>query len=305
MEVEGVRSKMSLTGALAPTFLLCLLLTGCRLATHKLPIPSTPPIVQTATADELVRQLNERWNALDSMYVNVEIQAGALKTKRDKEKNIRTFPAIIMMRKPEMLRVYARVPVIGTQMFSVASDGRNFTLYIPSEHVAYQGPVELTKKSPNSIENMRPGFFFDAIAVRGLSAQDFSAVTSDVETIETPDKKGLLSMPEYVLSITHHDPASNRDMPVRVVTFHRDDLLPYQQDLYDRNGVLETQVSYAQYADFGQYKYPSVIEIWRPLEERKLVMTVQKMQENPVEPKLTDDQFKINLPEGTTIHQLE
>ena len=37
---------------------------------------------------------------------------------------------------------------------------------------------------------------------------------------------------------------------MRVVTFHRDDLLPYQQDLYDSEGNLETEVFYGRYVDF-------------------------------------------------------
>ena len=38
-------------------------------------------------------------------------------------------------------------------------------------------------------------------------------------------------MPEYILNITRHAPnGSRRDKPVRVITFHRDDLLPSNQD---------------------------------------------------------------------------
>ena len=43
------------------------------------------------------------------------------------------------MRKPEMLRVYGRVPVIGTRAFDMVSDGKNFTLYIPSKNKAIKG----------------------------------------------------------------------------------------------------------------------------------------------------------------------
>lgn len=287
------------------TVLPQLLLSGCRFSTRKLPVPQAPSVVQKATADDLVKQLNDRWDALNSMYANVDIQASILKTKEGVEKDITTFPAIIMMRKPEMLRVYGRVPVIGTQMFSMASDGKSFTLYIPSQNLAYQGSNELTKMSPNMIENMRPGFFFDALVVRGLSADDFYTQIADVETIEAADKKHLVSVPEYVLSITRHNPGSRRDTPVRVITFHREDLLPYQQDLYDKNGNLETEVFYSQYADFGGYKYPSVVKIMRPLEEYRIILTVQKVQQNPDNPKLTDDQFQIKLPDDTKIQQLQ
>jgi hypothetical protein len=47
---------------------------------------------------------------------------------------------IIVMRKPAMLRVLGRAPVIGLEIFDMASDGKNFTLYIPSKNIAYKGP---------------------------------------------------------------------------------------------------------------------------------------------------------------------
>lgn len=265
-------------------------------------MPKAPSAVQTVTPDELVREIDQRWNAMNSLYVTVEIKASKLKTAEGIETDYTTFPGIIMMRKPEMLRVYGRVPVIGTQMFSMASDGRNFTLYIPSKDLAYKGPNELTKKSSNSIENMRPGFFFDAIALRGLEPSDFYSVTADTETVEDVAKKHLYSVPEYVLSITRHNSGSRSDTPVRVVTFHREDLMPYQQDLYDKNGNLETEVFYADYKDFGTTRYPAMVTIKRPMEGVQLVMTVEKVVVNMT---LTDDQFQIKLPEGTKIQHLE
>ena len=78
-------------------------------------------------------------------------------------------------------------------------------------------------------------------------------------------------MPEYVLNITRHNPGSRNDTPVRVITLHRDDLLPYQQDLYDDDGNLETQVSYTKYTEFGGGKYPSLVTIKRPLEGIQIV----------------------------------
>jgi outer membrane lipoprotein-sorting protein len=278
------------------------LLSGCRFTTRKLPVPKAPSLVQSASADELVKQLDERWNALSSMYAIVEIKASTLKPREGLEKDYTTFPGIIMMRKPEMLRVYGRVPVIGTRMFDMVSDGKNFTLYIPSRSIAYKGPNALTKKSTKDIENMRPGFFFDAMAVRGLAPDDFYTLTADTETIEDTAKKHLYSVPEYILSITRHNSGTRNDTPVRVVTFHREDLLPYQQDLYDNNGNLETQVSYTHYMKFGSGKYPSTVTIKRPLEGVQLVLTVEKVVDNMP---LTDDQFQISMKEGTKIQNLE
>jgi len=271
-------------------------------------------VVQTATADDLVRQINERADAQRSFYATVEISPSTFKAREGIEKDYTSFPGIIMVRKPRMLRVYGRVPVIGTRAFDMVSDGTNFTLFIPSQNVAYKGneqhraapvpadanPVDATLDP--ALRNMRPRFFFDAMVVRRIEPDEYYAVIADTSTVEDPQKKHLYSVPEYVLSITRHNPGSHNDTPVRVVTIHREDLLPYQQDLYDDNGNLETQVFYSDYSDFGGSKYPSLVTIKRPLEGVQLVLRVDKVVENMA---LKDDQFEIQMPKDTKIKHLE
>jgi outer membrane lipoprotein-sorting protein len=92
-------------------------------------------------------------------------------------------------------------------------------------------------------------------------------------------------------------------IPLRVITFHRDDMLPYDQDVYDSEGNLETQIRYSNYAEFGAVKYPSKITIKRPQEGIQLVLTVDDVQVNP--PGVSDDQFEVKIPAGTTIKQLK
>ena len=287
-----------------PALLLPLLLSGCFVisTTRRLPVPKMPSITQTVTPDELVKRLNERWASLDSMTAKVDILTSVLQTKEGLAKDYTRMSGIIVMRKPEQLRVLGRAPVIGITMFDMASDGKEFTLYIPSKNIAYRGPATLKKKSAIQYENIRPGFFLDALAVRGLEPDEFYSVTTDSETVEDSAKKHLYFVPEYILSVTKHIPGSHRDQPVRVITFHRDNMLPYEQDLYDRQGNLETHVSYQDYQDFGSGLYPSTVTIKRPLEDSQIVLLVEKVAKNvPV----AEDQFVVNVPEGTTIKNLE
>jgi outer membrane lipoprotein-sorting protein len=281
-----------------------LLLSGCSLiySKRKLPVPQAPSNVQTVTPDELVGRLNQRWAALKSLNATVEIQATELQSKQGVAKDYTTIRGHILMRKPEMLRVLGQVPVLGSRLFDMASDGKNFTLYIPSKSMAVKGPNEVRKKSANRLENLRPGFFLDAMVVRGLEPDDLYSVITDSETIEDEARKHLFEVPEYTLSISRRNSDSRQLTPVRVVVFRRDDLMPYQQSIFDKDGNLETQVEYADYQDFDSNKYPSRITIKRPLEEYQIVLTVEKVEQNQP---LTDDQFQIKIPEGTKIQNLE
>jgi outer membrane lipoprotein-sorting protein len=259
-------------------------------------------VEQTVAPDELVAKLNQRWAAIETLTATVDMQASVLKTKEGVAKDSPTFPGNILLRKPEMLRVLGKVPVLHTRAFDMVSDGKDFMLWIPSKNKAYKGSNSLKKKSDNQLENLRPGFFLDALVVRGLAPDDEFMVTADTVTVEDAARKHLYLVPQYKLSIMRPKAGGHELEPRREVYFHRDDLQPYEQDVYDGEGNLETQVFYSAYQDFGTGKYPSRVVIKRPLEEIQIVLTVDKVVENQP---LTDDQFVLKPTEGTQIQNLE
>jgi hypothetical protein len=288
--------------AVAAALTLPLLLSGCSLlpTTRKLPIPKPPTMEQTVAPEVLVAQLNQRWEALSSLTAWVEIQAS--QTKAGTTIGSPALHGNILMRKPEMLRVLGSY--LGLRAFDMAGDGKTFMAFmrLPSGSKAVKGSYTLKKKSTNPLENLRPGFFYDAMAVRGLAADDEYMVTADTITVEDAARKHLYAVPEYKLSVMRRKAGSPELQPGRVVYFHRDDLLPYQQDIYDSGGNLETQVFYASYQDFGAVKYPSWVKIVLPQDQIEIMLNVDKVIENQP---LTDDQFVMKPPEGTPIQSME
>lgn len=296
MSKKGNRAVVLALGAVLP-------LSGCTLipTTRKLPIPKPPEVTQTAEAAQLVAQLNQRWKALESLTATVELQASVIKSKEGGAKDYPSLRGHILMRKPGNLRVLGQD--FGLRMFDMASDGSRFTLYIPPQSRAILGSNTLHKRAQNPLENLRPGFFLDALLVRGLEPDDEYMVTADTVTVEDPARKHLYLVPEYKLTILRDKPGNPlQKIPLRVVTFRRDDLLPSAQEIFDAEGNLETQVYYSNYKEFGDSKYPSQVLIKRPLEEVQVVLTVESVKENQ---QLTDDQFQIKLPEGTRIQHLD
>ncbi len=278
------------------------LLSGCLFTTRRLPVPKAPTVTQTATAEQLAQKIDQRWDQMNSLRADVQIQFTQIKTQAGVAKDYTSVPAIILMRKARMLRVVGFVPVLHTRMFDMVSNGQDFTVYVPSKALAYKGPNTLTHKSANTLENIRPGFFLDSLVVRGLDSGDEYMLTADTDTVEDAKKKNLLIVPEYIFSVMQRKPGTQELRPMRVIHFHREDLLPYQQDLYDEQGTLETQVFYGRYADFGPNKFPSTVTIKRPQEGFQAVLTVSRVTEN-VEVK--DDQFQIQLPADTKVQLLQ
>ena len=294
-----VRHRLGMAAMALP-----LLLSGCSLLPMKrhLPVPKAPANVQTATPEELVEQVNRRWDNFKNLTATVEIQATMLKPQEGLATDYPSVRGWIVMEKPNHLRVAGQY--LGIKAFDMASDGITFTLLVPTKNKAIQGPNTITKKSEKQFENIRPGFFFDAMIVRGVEPEDFYSETSDTETIEDAAKKHLFTMPEYVLNITRHAPnGSRRDKPVRVLTFHRDDLLPSNQDMYDSEGNLESQVTYSAYQSFGDSKYPTRVVIKRPLDGIQIVLTVEKVVNN--QDHLPADEFSVKIPAGTQIQSLQ
>lgn len=279
-------------------------LTGCAslfISKRKLLVPIAPATVQNASADELVAELNQSWDKFQSMTATVDILASHLKTKEGVATDYPNFRVNLLLRKPNALRVLGHAPIIQTTLFDLASDGTHFTLVVPPKKKIFEGLNASKGTSDIWYENLRPDPLFNSMVIRGLDADELYSVTSESITEEDVAKKRLLLHPEYVLSIVRRKPNSNELYPVRVVRFHREDLLPCEQDLYDDKGVMETQVIYGPYKDFEGQKFPSTITLKRPQDEYQLVMTVERVTANP---SLTDDQFQIKIPEGYAVQHM-
>ena len=284
--------------ALMAVLCLSLLLTGCSLfpTTRKLPVPKAPTITQTISPEDLVERLNKRWDAINTLTAKVEFLASVTKSKEGIATDYPSVEGHILMRKPGSLRVVGQL--IGISVFNMASDGNCFTLSIPHEDKVIKGCGAAKVKSKNTWENLRPGFFFDAMLVRGLESDDHYSVTSETSMVEDPAKKHLFSVPEYILHITRYMTGSQKELTERVVYFHRDDLLPSEQDIYDAGGTLETQVLYANYQDFESGTFPSTVTIKRLPEDIQIVLTVEAVHENQT---LPDEQFVVDIPKGSKI----
>ncbi len=300
--MKAVRGAVSCSALALLMMAGSLLMAGCSLfpTTRRLPVPKAPPLVQTATPQQMVEQLNEHWNSLKNLTATVEIQATELKSAEGVEKDFPSCRGYIIISKPQWLRVVGTY--FGVKIFDLASDGDQFTLVMPSKNLAIQGNSTVKEKSANPLENLRPEFFFDAIVVRGLEPDDSYMVSADTDTMEDPAKKHLVIEPEYVLSVMRRKEESAELMPIRQVTFHRDDMRPYQQDLYDAQGNLTTTITYSNYTTFAAGDYPSRVVIKRPIEGIQLTLSVERVQENV---DLPADEFEVKIPDGMKVRKLK
>ena len=184
-----------------PLLLLLPLLSGC-VHTRTVKQATMPSLVLSATAAELVQDVNKQCQEINSLSATVEFQATEGGPRQGKERTFTSFSGYILLRKPEAVRVIGLVPVLHTRAFDMASDGSEFKLliYYPHDHVI-EGSNTVTKESSNPVENLRPKIFFDSLLINCIQSDDLVTLTTDTETKMDPKTKQLLLDPQYDLTI--------------------------------------------------------------------------------------------------------
>lgn len=282
--------------ALAPA------LTGC--LTHIRTVPKTRPaeVVMGATLDQLLAQVETRFDQVQSLTATVQIVASEGSARQGQIKEYPSFDGYIFLRKPEDLRVLLRVPVLGSEGLDMVSDGKTWKLWIPREHLAMTGTSDVADLSQHGLRSLRPKVVFDSLMIRGLAADQIVVLTQDSRILPNEkNKKELIEEPDYELSILEQ-PHGRTARTLRVIHIGRATLLPYQQDIYGPDGNIVTRAMYSNYQYFGEIPFPMKIDIERPQDQYGLAITISKLVLNQ---KLDDDQFELKFPEGVPIQVMK
>jgi outer membrane lipoprotein-sorting protein len=275
------------------------LLNGCLVHTHIVKRATMPSVVMTATADQLVKAVNDRCNEIHSLRTIVNFQVTEGGPRKGKERTYTSFSGYILQRKPGSLRVagYLVLPA-----FDMATDGEFFKLWIPSRNKVFEGSNAVTKESSNPLENFRPSVFADSLLVGCISPDDLVTLTSETRTELDAKSKQPTIQPDYVLTVVRRKGNSQELIPERVIHFRRTDLQLYQEDMYDAKGTIQTTALYGPMQTFGQQKFPGTVTIKRPLEELQILITIQKLTVNLA---ISDEKFQLQTPEAATIQKLD
>ena len=273
-------------------------LTGC--LTHIRAVPKThpPEVVMSAKLDQLLSQVDTRFNQIQTLNATVEIVASEGAASKGQIKEFPSFSGFIFLRKPESLRVLMRLPVLGSQALDMVSNGKTWKLWVPPKKLAMTGTSEVANPPQHGLDSLRPKVIFDSLMIRGLAPDQVVDMTQDSRVIPDPkDKKQLIEEPDYELTILE-PPQGQTAHTLRVIHIGRSTLLPYQQDIYDQNGYVVTQAFYSNYQTFGDIQFPMKIDIKRPQDQYGLAITITKINLNQ---KLEDDQFELKFPENVPV----
>lgn len=278
-------------------------LTGCFSTTRLVLKTQAPSVYQTATVDQVERQISERDQAMKTLNAQVEITATTGGGNEGKLKEYTSFTGYIFVQKPDNLRVILQLPVIGSRALDMVSRGNSFTLMHASSHgnVWVQGTDTVTTPSKNGLENLRPSIFLNSLLISGVPSDQYVTMTESSRVLhQSLRRKTETVEPDYNLLVLARSNGNILHMR-RVVHVSRVTMLPFQQDIYNDSGQVVTQATYDDYQTYGGIPFPSEITIWRPLDEYSLKIEVTKLKVNHP---FDTDQFELEIPPGTAVQKL-
>ncbi len=260
---------------------------GCAIRrTARVDSSQLPPPPREASLAELVADINAQSQAIRTLVATVDFEPKAGKKYHD-------VKGFILLQKPATIRVIGQAPVVGTKIFDMVSTGEEFRLYIPPKRKFIVGKTASCRPTKNSLESLRPQHILDALLVPALdSAQE--------KYVRTETREGRRRY--YVVDILglQNDGDGNANLK-RKVWFDRSDLEIARQQIYGPHDSYLQDVQYSGYQDFQGLRYPTRIQVNRPVEKYSLSITILKATFNqPIAP----EKFELKKPESAHLLEL-
>jgi outer membrane lipoprotein-sorting protein len=285
-------------------FLIALLsVTGCGFrSSHPVKMRTSTATLKDATLEQLVENINTNAEKLKTLKATVDIDSSVLEEKKNRVKDNPQVPGLILVRKPEMLRMRIYFPVVHNVMADMVSNGKSFELASPIKSKFYVGSNQLpVKPSPNPLENLRPQHISDALLLKPIEeGKEIAVLENTTEVVKDPKTHKDVEQLAYTLLVIDKDSAGH--YLSRRIVFSRTDLLPHEQSIYDRQGRLVTFVRYENFTEYSGISLPAIVSIQRPVEGYGITISMVKLDVNAP---LTDEQFVLTQPPGSQVINLD
>jgi outer membrane lipoprotein-sorting protein len=282
----------------AVAILLCALLSACtgtrrNIFRHHKPVTGTPPALKVASREELNAIVTHTYDAIQSFAAtSVTLSASSGSVYESKITNYTALPGFILLRKPDDIRVQAKLPWAGTLAFDMVSNGSDFRFSYPRGNLFVEGLNSAPATSANKMENLRPEAFLSSMLIHPWDpATEFSMLKDDT------DEDNALYRLEFNRKASDGSP-----IPGREIWFDREDLSIVRQKIYDHNGNIISDTSYSEWRVYSGVSFPAHIDINRPIDGYGVAIEIEKMDMNK---EITSAQLVLTQPEGSKLQEIK
>lgn len=236
---------------------------------HVSPAAVAPAAVPESAADLLAR-LQKQHDAIQTLSATVELEPTTGSVYSGVIKQYHDVRAFVLIQAPADIRMLGQAPVVRATIFDMSSDGKEFRVWVPSKNKFIVGSTETTAAARNQLENLRPQHILEALippAGESTGVHYFANQERESDRIY------------YVLNFVTEDTSArsaDRLALLRKVWFDASTLELVRVQFYDATGAPVEDVRYSAYQDYGGVRYPSHIELSRPVEDYSLGISVQK-----------------------------
>ncbi len=276
--------------------------TGCLFRSHRVQARRSLAPLKTATQAELVTKLNQFAATIQTVNATVDIDTTVGGEKKGKVIEYQQIRGYILAQKPRMLRMIGLLPIVRNRAFDMVSDGDKFELSIPPKNRFIIGSAQVTTRSSNSLENLRPQVIYEALFIPAIDEKNEIVVIEEgAQQVEDVKEHKMVAQPNYHLLVLRRGAHDNWHL-YRKIFFNRADLEPYRQSIYNDEGAMVTDAVYSSPKEYEGVRFPTLIEIERPLEEYNITIRMLKLTMNaPLKP----EQFKLEVPTGAQVTELK
>jgi outer membrane lipoprotein-sorting protein len=277
--------------------------SGCGFrASHPVKMLTSTATLKDATLDQLVESINTNAEKLKTLKATVDIDSSVLEEKKNRVKDNPQVSGLILVRKPEMLRMRIYVPLLHNIMADMVSNGKNFELASPIKSKFYVGSnLQPGKPSPQPLENLRPQHISDALLLKPIEAgKEIAVLENSTEVVKDPKTHKDVQQLAYTLVVIDKDDKGY--YLSRRIVFSRTDLQPHEQSIYNRQGQIVTFARYENITEYSGITFPAIVSIQRPVEGYGITISMVKLDMNVP---LTDEQFVLTQPAGSQLINLD
>jgi outer membrane lipoprotein-sorting protein len=274
--------------------LMCLLLlvqAGCIKKTTVVPQSERLLPAQTATRSELLQALQEKSKQLETLKATVGIEFSRGGAKSGVLDEYRETKGYVFVERPSHIRVQVQMPVVLTTVAIMVSDGQQYRLSIPIKNQFAIEDVNAPISPDSSLSNLRPQIFLDGLFVD----------ITQYENKQPLFEEAVVGTHSYYVFSFFDNSGSEPQLQEKLWIDRTDMMEVSRKQLFDKEGRLETDVDYQNYAGEGGQRYPKVIIIHRPIEDFTVKMTFQQTTMNE---KLDAKIFDLPRPEGSKLVQV-
>jgi outer membrane lipoprotein-sorting protein len=255
--------------------------------------PATRPVAQEATHEQILDRYSALSQSLKSLNATAQLKPSAGSAYTGVISEYHEVKAFILASRPYNIRMIGQVPIAGTTVFDMASDGHDFEVSIPPKNQFLIGPVSLKTTTAKPIENLRPQHLVDALLWPEVRKEE---VTLFEEFNDENARYYVLTVLRggYETEILHR------------IWFDRADFHLARIQSYGAQGVLLSDVRYDNWqppdnSSSGLAAYPVAIRIERPHDEYRLDLGITKMTANEA---ISADRFQLQPPQGAEVVHL-